>query len=349
MRRFLTSATIVLALAGCTTILGIDGEFDDQASGGASGSGGADAGTGAAGTGGVAGAENCLNGVDDDNNAQVDCADPACEDRFVCEPAAPAGFMGPAVLWTGTGNQTAPPCSDPMLDQLPLFEGLTAAGADCGSVGCQCTEASSPTCLGLVKYQSGTCTTAGSYTPLSAGCTNVTVTVPSFANHVTGISGSLTCTPSAKGSPTLPPQSVAARYALCTAGSPGAGCSGDLCVPKTDANYAKRCVFQKGNVACPGAYPNVLNLFSSVNDTRGCSACTCDDSAPCTVSVEEYPTSGCAGSGNAVPKGGSCLQISGPPAQRSVQVTATAPSCIPGGGAPMGAISAAGPVTVCCQ
>ena len=40
------------------------------------------------GTGGM-GPENCVNGVDDDDNGKIDCEDPACAPDFLCVPSAP--------------------------------------------------------------------------------------------------------------------------------------------------------------------------------------------------------------------------------------------------------------------
>ena len=235
-----------------------------------------------------------------------------------------------------------------MLDQLPLFDGLTAPPADCSSISCQCSETKSLTCLALIKYQGGTCTASGSYTPLTGGCFNFSVGVPSNANFLPGSSGSLECTAFPLGQATLPAVSWKNRYALCFASNPGAGCAGDLCVPKPDSDYAKRCVYKEGSASCPAAFPTALNLFSGVTDQRGCTPCSCDDTGSCSVSVEEFSGKDCPGSGATMPSGGARLPVSGS-SQRSVQVTATSPDCVPQDGSAVGTATPSGPITVCCE
>ncbi|MBK7580525.1 MAG: hypothetical protein IPI67_10005 [Myxococcales bacterium] len=352
MRRCFFVALCVLPL-GCASVLGIDGEYQDEpaglgASGGLGGAGG-DAAVGGSGGSGLGGGEDCLNGVDDDGNKQIDCADVACQGQFSCEPAAPSGFKGPGLLWTGTGAQPPPPCASGTFAQLGFFAGFSVAPADCSAVGCQCSAQSSPTCLALVKYQTNTCTSSGTYTPLGEGCTDLSVSVPSFANYVTGVSGNLSCSPTPAGSPSVPPIGWTSRHALCVPTSFGAGCAAGVCTPQPDANYSKRCVYSVGTVSCPASYPNQLSVHSSVDDTRGCSACTCDNSGVCAVSAEDFDGTGCSGTSSPIPKGGTCLQITAPPNLRSVKVTASAPACVPGGGTPVGSATPTGPMTVCCQ
>lgn len=343
-----------VASLGCASILGIDGDYQDEpsgsgATGGSGGASGGDAAVGGSGGSGLTGAEDCLNGIDDDDDSQVDCADPDCQVAFDCEAAAPAGFTGPAVMWSGTGTQKPPPCGAPNLGRLELFAGLSAAPANCGAVGCQCTTVGAASCVALVKYVSGGCTVNGTYTPIGAGCTDISVGGPAFANFVIGVSGNLSCLPMASSKPAVPPLSWSARHALCLPSSPGAGCGAGVCAPKVDASYSKRCVFQKGIVGCPAAYPQTFSLHAGADDSRDCTACTCDNSGSCAVSVDDFDSSGCAGTQSTIPKGGSCLEVDGPTAQRSVKVTTTTPSCVAGGGAPVGSAAPADPVTVCCQ
>src|SRR5262249_14945047 len=62
--------------------------------------------------------------------------------------------------------------------------------------------------------------------------------------------------------------------------------SGEPCIiGPTSSFHATACVFQSGDVDCPmAAYVNKSLFYSAVNDSRGCSACTCKavDGGTCT-------------------------------------------------------------------
>ncbi|MGA7121295.1 MAG: hypothetical protein WBY94_14420, partial [Polyangiaceae bacterium] len=55
--------------------------------------------------------ENCTNGIDDNCDGLVDCAEPSCQTAgYACVGAAPAGWSGPDLFWTGAAGATAPAC-----------------------------------------------------------------------------------------------------------------------------------------------------------------------------------------------------------------------------------------------
>src|SRR6185436_995373 len=79
--RRLLPAALALGLVGCRGLLGLDGLDFDQSGG----SEGPDA--------GPPPAEDCENGVDDDGDGLVDCADPDCAKLgYQCVAAVPSGW-----------------------------------------------------------------------------------------------------------------------------------------------------------------------------------------------------------------------------------------------------------------
>src|SRR5262245_29388782 len=92
----------LLLLAGTSlgcALVGYDFDGYGPATGGAGGSSGG-AGS-ASSSSSSSGAENCQNGLDDDGDGNIDCADPKCP-GFQCATAAPAGWSGPGPLWIGS-------------------------------------------------------------------------------------------------------------------------------------------------------------------------------------------------------------------------------------------------------
>jgi len=126
--------------------------------------------------------------------------------------------------------------------------------------------------------------------------------------------------------------------------------SGTLCLgAPPEAFNLGFCVFQEGNVTCPGGYPNRLLRYASFDDTRGCGACSCgapsgfscdwsfviSDDAVCT----ETPLSstGCVS-----------FDVAGGAIWWRNTSVLSGGECAPSGGEPLGAANPASPVTVCC-
>src|SRR5688572_7668808 len=92
--RLATLASLSAGIAACT--YDFDAPFAAGDSGG--GAGGSGPGTPTTGVQGgeAADGEACDNGVDDDLDGAIDCADTECSVAgFACVPAAPAGYQGP--------------------------------------------------------------------------------------------------------------------------------------------------------------------------------------------------------------------------------------------------------------
>jgi hypothetical protein len=78
----------------------------------------------------------CYDGVDNNGDGLVDCADPTCASIAACIAAAPAGWTGYAALYDGP-TAGAPSCAAPLSTMLaPGNAELTAAPATCTPCTC---------------------------------------------------------------------------------------------------------------------------------------------------------------------------------------------------------------------
>ena len=250
---------------------------------GTAGRGGA-AGTGAAGTTGCVfqSAEDCFDGIDNDCNGMIDCADPACAPQGECVAAGNTNFkLGVEANPTDTcptnftGGETA------------LNQGLVVPVATT-CTGCSC--AASTTCsIGLYQYASVAACTAD--TTLTGGtlvgsqlnsasltCEMGTLNAPAYRI------GSFTKTDSAytpSGTAAKPAVSWTTQKKFCAAARTGAGCSpGYVCAPK-QAQLSSHCVRADGALACPAGY-NAMGSgwYKDFTDARTCGACSCGAQTP---------------------------------------------------------------------
>jgi hypothetical protein len=137
----------------------------------------------------------------------------------------------------------------------------------------------------------------------------------------------------------------------------GASCgAGGQCIPAPPASFeAHTCVLQPGTGGCSGAgfYSVQRTYYGGAQDTRGCSACTCNSTSgvDCNAGAQVvlWATSGC--------DGGASLPLSPLPAACSAPAftvrgatftTTPMGSCTPVGGQATGSIVPQNPVTICC-
>lgn len=62
---------------------------------------------------------------------------------------------------------------------------------------------------------------------------------------------------------------------VCADGGMFQACGGDYCGDTPDAE--RICIHREGVHPCPDAYPTQTVLYRSINDTRGCTSCSCTD------------------------------------------------------------------------
>ncbi len=359
-------------LLGCTTVLGIDGDYDDgfdggagvggaAASAGVGGSGGAAAGGGSGGGGGtaaVAGNETCDNGTDDDGDGKADCADPDCAGAgFQCLPLAPADWLGP-MRWESAAG--APPACDGAWgveyaaggSDLSIPAGGTCPTCSCGTpTGVQCG-------LDVTLYNQLNCTGSTKVEPMKAtgGCVNVSDPFSPKSARATGgfkvVAGN--CSASSSGTASFPPATFQMQARVCRAASGGAGCGGsDYCVPPSGS--APVCIARLGDHACPAPYTAKQSMFQGVDDKRACTACGCGaPTSQCTgaqITHHDSQITGCVAPSTTFSS--TCSNIDIHPTFGSYKRGSIAPalldaSCAPTGGTVQGSASPTDPVTVCC-
>ncbi|MBI4701862.1 MAG: hypothetical protein HY744_12040 [Deltaproteobacteria bacterium] len=299
--------------------------------------------------------ESCTDGVDDNYDGLVDCADPLCS-GYYCVAPVPNGWSGPAKLYVGGGP--APACGGPWPGSTAGGEGaLSAPAATCAACGCGAPSGMSCGVGSTALWNSHTCDNLlGTVTPPAPNvCKGFSVGAldSAMGNKATTLGGS--CQP-AGGEATAAPATFANQALLCTGASTGAGCGSNVCAPKPGQSYAT-CVHKSGDVACPGSpYTVKYVIYESVSDTRACTACTC--AAPVGAACPGgttilYNDNLCQFSPVTIPNDGvSCVDTGGTkkslifiPGGQPPQGGACAPS---GGGQPTGSVTPAGARTVCC-
>lgn len=349
-------------LAACTSLLGVDGDFDQQhtdaavdaasdaadaAADGANDSGDAAAtpdGADASGDGPIDATptESCLNGQDDDGDSLIDCQDPDCTAAgYSCAPAAPAGFSGPYAFYDGPSSPSA--CPSPYGTEFARGGiGFSAPSASCAPCTCK-----SPDCRAdLTLYSDGACVTTEGWglSGSGGGCVYYKAKTKYGSIKLTG--GTLSCL-NGGGSLSKPPTSWSSERTLCTADSTGAGCGASAaCVPPVPAPFNPRtCVASATVKSCAAPYSVSFDMLSQVTDTRKCSACSCS-SPSCNVDVSYVLEQTYCGGAQPLASGCTPIGTSTTVAYSTKQVGTAA--CTPSGGVLSGTVSAAGALTVCC-
>jgi hypothetical protein len=278
--------------------------------------------------------EDCTNGIDDNCNGLIDCADPACTGMgYQCAPAFPAGW-GPVALYdsfTANGpTPSTPQCStgDPAYANLvaigyytPVLTTPTCACSGCGSInlsGATCSDpvltTASSGCPGVPGSTCGSGnvgvatigTTCTDYTACQNGINGVNI-----ATNSTYVAGAACGTPSTTGS--VPSWNSTTGWAgagrVCgptktpsTLTGLAAGCqqAGDHCL-KIPMNGLV-CISGPTQQSCPaGTFYTVPHTYNSTGtDNRACdfTSCACSpytQSITCSETVSVYNGSGCSG------------------------------------------------------
>jgi hypothetical protein len=293
------------SLSGLDSTYGVDG---GAPSGDASVSEGGDAAVEASGMGDAGDAckptEDCTNGIDDNCNGLVDCADPACTTAgFACTAATvPAGWT-----YVAFSGKTRPVCPAMYGTEQAVISSVGGAADSCG---CTCA-GSAATCGGTATYYQ--------YTSPGACVTNQTpVTLDVNNGACSGVSTSVTANDfyqlyygstaqaqqaacSGTGMITAAPAPTFNAGATCVGPSQlGAGCTAGACAPPTGTVFAG-CIEHSGDMACPTFGFTQQTLVSTGTpgwtDKRTCGDCPCATSLSCgTVSnVALFANGTCAG------------------------------------------------------
>ena len=317
---------------------------------------------------GMPGAEDCLDGMDNNGDGLVDCADPQCVPGYQCVDAPPPGGFKEYLYVTQTQLPAGPPAACPP-DLQQTSEFINPEGPP------QCTAC---TCGPM---QGGSCSAPGiSCWPGSTTCSNVpaqdwTPMLQDGQCHkppVFGAALALSCQITKPSAVVMPGTCMAstsdfpnkspfqARLDACGTDKKGGGCGGtQVCVPKGPGAPGERlCVRQQGMNACPpGPWGKPITAYDSANDTRACGACACGaGKAACTDgSYTFYDVDQCMmGGDNPIPvNSNACTNVSSLLDGGTYSVNGQLPqlmgSCAATGGAPGGSVQPQNAVTYCCQ
>jgi hypothetical protein len=282
MRLSLTCSAL-LALSGCF----VDafalrdeggGGSDVETGGAAAGAAGAGATGGAGGSSGIESI--CDDGIDDDDDGAIDCADADCSRSLGCPPA---GWQVVSVEVTGHGDGPSAPC-----DQTTEMRLSTPNPPMCTPCSCTNTPAcSSPTVS--CWFDNDTCDGVPDHTTVMATSCSAS-NLPNIPNGVNALGSCRLTAPSTlitectdSGSD-VSTAAVAEDIHLC----------GD---PPLDYPPEKLCVRQLGDVPCPSGWPNRRTMFASYDDTRNCT-CNCNST--------------CSGGGYVAADNSGCLSNNNP-------------------------------------
>lgn len=331
------------------------------------------------------GPENCTNGIDDNCDGLIDCADPLCVpdsgfQGYICVPTPPTGWIAPVAVYdfttAGGSAPTPPPCSGNYPDRAfighddPMPPASTcsctcggAGGGSCtspqvtfySSSGCGSPLGSAqnvPTMCGQVTTNGGIngirITNAG--TPSGGACdAGVSSSIPAFDNTNDWLRTGAGCT-------TAREQAGAPLYQ-------GGCATGHVCVENPQSSLGGHiCAVLEGSqqLCGPGGavgYDAGFTYYESETDSRTCSGAACTCGAPslsCTPNVTLGGPGSC--SVNQLFPTTSCASPNNYPPGGGQGVWAMGSStptvvsgCTPSGTATIsGGITKTGVVTVCC-
>jgi hypothetical protein len=315
-----------------------------------------------------------------------DCYDHVlCEDvdgwcPGVCVPVPPADWKGPYLLWQGPAGVEAPAClpSTPTI----VYEGYGGLKSENVCPSCRCSE---PACVlpsGITASSLSACPGDG------PGATLTSLEAPAFwdgscvspGGVPPELVGSFTIAPAterrcAPVSETVLRSGLVSLYwntraRACAWDTPAGACdrAGEgepqrVCLDRYDQDHPLwlECVVDplgRNGLPCPEGYNDERSTFyRSFQDTRACTACTCEESAAsvCSafVSVSEDETcSAPVTLSILVTDVGACIDP--PPGVRLGSMMAAwgtnePGACVPSGGVPQGEVVPEDPMTFCCK
>lgn len=316
---------VVVAVAGCNAVLGLEERPQRERRGGG-------------GTSAQGGSTGAMGGI----------LVPECEQTCVIE--VPAGWSGPTATTRGA---TAESCGGDLPNvELTLHDGLTADGATCG---CDCDDAVGVDCsmtpVLVDAYNNHSCGNVLSSVNVVLGAC-VEVSGASDSAHFTKATpdvSAASCAPVTLAS-TVP--DIAWDTELIGCGPVElSSCAGQACFKPSDVPApSQMCIYRAGDHDCPGGVFSERWLgYADVDDSRGCEPCGCSavDVADCNEVVMSYQDNNCNNSPTTLPVAPLCADSPGMDSTMLVSVAPTG-SCTPTGGTSMGDAAPSNPTTVCC-
>ncbi len=295
-------------------------------------------------------------GVAADSSADV-ATDGGSSCLAECAPAAPTDWQGPFAIFESSGAAPLPAC--PSGYSAIAYEGFATPTAAPATCACECDDPAGVACSAptMSFFFDSSCTNGcgTANQPIGTSCTSLNAQNCNGSSRyevAPSVASGGTCMPIVTRD--IPKATWNDSVRLCAAPTEldGVGCNANqVCAPAVAAPYeARRCVMKMGIGACPAAYPTPHVYYTSSNDDRDCSTCTCGTRAggSCAASVTVYKDFSCGSTGTTL-AASTCTSAnsSGYFAKAAAGVFAGG-SCTPDGGAPTGAFTPTAPTTVCC-
>jgi hypothetical protein len=284
------------------------------------------------------GAEDCFNGIDDDCNGAIDCADSACNPIVECVEKAPGFSVGTEVA----SGAACPAHYD--ASSTSLNQGLNAPA---GCTGCTCTP--SLVCASTLNTLSTCGGAAGTTYSVNSATCNTSVNITTMAASADPIVVQKNCLQG--GVPATQALTWTTQQKFCETQPMGGGCpSGSVCVAKAP----KHCALAASPASCPGNYApeGGGTWYTGVSDARSCgSSCTCSNptGGSCGTSfIRAYiSTTNCTGSSDTFVQGQNCGLDTPLRSAKVILQGETLPTCMVGN-TMTGAATPTGAQTLCC-
>ncbi len=280
------------------------------------------------------GGEICDNGIDDDDDGDVDCADADCG-AYACVPL-PAGAIALGELSDSCDRE----------EVLAAPTDLESPDLMCGE--CACGAPTAQRCTAELRgHRLDGCSGISPVArPAEGTCDNFSSAVE--AVEVVSLGATATCGAGTSVGPDVvgrPDARGLAPVTVCAL--PTAGCdAGQVCAPAA----APVCAVFDGEVECPPERPVRRVAITATEDLRGCSPCACrPGGGSCAAAIlEVYDTDTCTGPMQELAERGRCEDT---PLVRSASIrggTATGVSCQAAPRATDGCAAPRTRQTVCC-
>lgn len=302
--------------------------------------------------------EICLDGIDNDVDGAIDCADADCTVGFACE-TIPDGWS-PA--WTEQGMGSPPaaiPCGNGVMPET-LFTG-PAGPAECSNCTCQALTGTTCNAAQLLCFVSSqSCGTnqqdwTDSFTNGNCAKPNISLamTLSCRLGNAASVNEPGSCVPSTSDFPNK--DMWTGWVQSCAIDTSTAGCAASsVCVPKPTPTQSL-CIRKDGQIMCPAGW-TAVEAYAGGTDDRSCGACSCSANPTCTGGTYQvFDSNNCdANGGNPITvDSATCRNVSGQLDFGSWSIQKNPPtaggSCSPQGGAPTGAVMPTGQVTFCCK
>jgi hypothetical protein len=266
-----------------------------------------------------------------------------CATGTTCVSAAPSGWAGPAMLHLG--RPVPSQCDGGWRESRKAHAGTVTAPFEC--TPCECVPMGGVCSEPTVRWSFSTTCDSGTGSialDFSGACNDI----GTKAGVVVGTSspGPGNCQVQG-GSKVVSDPVWDSEAILCADPTATGSCGGGVCAPAGDAPY---CIYAEEDVEeCPASFPVRFLLYEGIEDSRGCEQCDCGPltGETCSEAFSTYSDNACTQAVGQFLANNAC-QVSTTVHSMKFNVHAKGGSCPPSGGAPVGGVTPALPVTVCC-